>query len=248
MGYVFAPLTFNFFKKEGKIVALDIAEGKIQWEYEISRDIRGGVAYSKNNNLVFFGSEEKKIYCLNAKTGALVWQKKVSILPRGVPRVDDLSGNVVFAGISDPENSADQATVYVYNMKNGEKVCSYNGLSFGVLGNPCVYGSRVIVGSLDKYIHCFDMTSGDLLWRVNVKARCLASPALIEIEGNALLFIGANNGALYEINPDSGSVNSVSYFAERVVDGITYDFKNANFIVPTIGNAVHVLKKRKESP
>ena len=79
---------------------------------------------------------------------------------------------------------------------------------------------------------------------VHVKARCLASPTLVEIEGNTLLYIGANNGALYEINPVTGSVNSISYFAERVVDGITYDFKNANFIVPTIGNTVHVLKKR----
>ena len=70
------------------------------------------------------------------------------------------------------------------------------------IASPAVSGNRIIAGNENKYIYCFSAKNGELLWKVNTRARIHASPI---ISGKKVL--AANlRGDLYLLELQTGKI------------------------------------------
>lgn len=229
---VFVGLEYGLFTKLGGVSALQVETGEKVWEFRSKEFIHGSPAYSKKFHIVGCGSNDGVFYALDAKTGKLVWSFKTEGPIKYAPSFSDEHGVVVVLGHGE--------TVYVLKTKTGEVVTQYK-MDFGGYSTPLIIGNKAICSSLDKCVHCFDISTGKPLWKYNTGARCFATPVLI----NGKIYIGSNNARLFEINPDTGEVTGIFHTRERIMNKIAYDPKSAIFLIPTFANEIIALKAKQ---
>lgn len=93
----------------GEVVALDVATGKVKWDFKMPSPGYG--ATTVVNNLVFTTDFEGKLYALNASTGESAWEVQ---LPAGTNTGVAVSGDTVIApsGIIVSEGQTAEITAY----------------------------------------------------------------------------------------------------------------------------------------
>ena len=132
------------------------------------------------------------------------------------------------------------------DMKTGKDISVFKELSFGIYGSPVVYNKFVFAASLDKIVYCFNLLSGNLMWKTSLDARCFASPLVLSLKGEETrLYVGANNGRLHEMNIKTGEIISVAYFSERIVDAAVFDEVRNTILVPTFANELYCIRRKK---
>lgn len=230
MRMVFIGLEFGLFTKKGGVVGLDARSGKKVWEYRSQELTHASPAYSKKFQVVACGSNDGILYVFNAKTGELKWSFKTEGDIKYAPCFSDYHGFVVVLGLGE--------VVYVLETKTGKVVSTYR-MDFGGYSTPLIIGDTVICTSFDKNVHCFNIYTGDLIWKYNTGARCFATPVLIE----GKVYVGSNNGRLFEINPQTGEVTGIFHTRERIVNKIAYDEESKTFLIPTFANEIIAVKK-----
>jgi outer membrane protein assembly factor BamB/orotate phosphoribosyltransferase len=228
---VFVGLEFGLFKKQGGVVGLHATTGEKIWEFRSEMLTHGSPAYSKKFGLVSCGSNDGILYTLHAKSGELLWKFETGGAIKYAPYFSDEHGVIIVIGHSD--------TVYVLDSKTGKVVSSYN-MEFGGYSTPVVTGNKVICTSYDKNVHCFNLQTGSLIWKFDTDARCLATPLLVDKN----IYVGANNGRVFELNSETGVMTGVLYTRERIVNKIAYDPVTKIFIIPTFGNELIATKKK----
>ncbi len=169
---------------------------------------------------VYFGSQDKNVYCIDARDGRLLWKFMTGARIKSSPAVVD--GNVYIG--------PDDGYVYCLDAKNGIRIWkTYAGgyieahfkAATGIRSSPIVVGDRVYVGSLDTNLYCLDTNSGDIIWTYKTEGYITSSPAVSEgavyvtsqePTSGALYKLGANDGALiwkldipYVIETDRGT-------------------------------------------
>jgi outer membrane protein assembly factor BamB len=241
-GLVFFPLTYGLFKKEGSVVALEAATGTERWRYPISHALEGGITFDTASGMLFFGTEGGDLYALRAKDGVLVWHTPSRVRTRGFPLVLSDEGLVVFSGR--PPVDEEQGVACALDAHTGEVRWTFTSFTYGSLGTPCAYEGRVWITALDKYLYCLNASDGKLLYRVYLGARCFSSPRCLAIRGTPMLYVGANNGYLYEMHLETGQIESITYFTERIVNGVVSDQKRKLLLVPTFANEVYALQPK----
>ena len=138
---------------DDKVYALYINSGKIKWDFFTNGPIRFTPAFYKDK--IYFGSDDGHVYCLDAASGALLWQKK------GGPDTRKVLGNgrlisaypvrtsvlvhhdtVYFcAGIFPNEG----AWLYALNAKNGQQIFCEKINDFSPQGYLSLSGSQLII-------------------------------------------------------------------------------------------------------
>lgn len=232
LGMVFIGLEFGLLSKQGAIVGINAMSGDKVWEHRVPRLTHGSPAYSKRFQVVACGSNDGVLYALNAKTGKLLWNFQTEGAIKYAPSFSDKHGFVVILGHGN--------TVYVLETKTGKVVSRYN-MDLGGYSTPLIVGDTVICTSFDKHVHCFNIFTGALLWKYDTGARCFSTPILAE----GKIYVGSNNGMLFELDPLHGSVSGIFQTRERIVNSIAYDTKTKLFLIPTFANEVFALKKRQ---
>ena len=117
------------------------------------------------DGLLFVGSNDGNIYCLDALTGKKIWNYNTGgIISDSSPAV---AYGYVYVGSMD-------GNVYAFNALTGEKIwnyttyCSYSG--YGVESSPAVAGGVVYVGSDDGNLYAFNASTGTKLWDYRVQS------------------------------------------------------------------------------
>lgn len=77
----------------------------------------------------------------------------------------------------------------------------------------------MIIGSLDKQVYCFNLSTKKTEWIFETSGRVFASP-LLDYES---VFIGSNDGRLYELDACTGKLRAFLQLTERIVNGIQVD-------------------------
>ncbi len=180
---------------------------------------------------VYVGSDDNKIYCLDASTGALVWSYTTGGIVRSPPAV---ASGVVFAGSNDGKVYALNANTgaLVWNRTNVDSPAAVGGVAGGVVfvggglkvyalnastgalvwsyttGNevwspPAVAGGRVFVGSLDTKVYALNASTGAFLWSYKTGGWVdWSSPAVV----NGVVFVGSVDGKVYALNANTGAL------------------------------------------
>jgi outer membrane protein assembly factor BamB len=154
----------------------------------------GGGVYSSPaivGGLVYVGSDDHNVYCLNAATGALVWNCTTGGPVWSSPVV---VGGLVFVG-------SDDWKVYCLNAATGSLVWSYKTGSL-VQSSPAVFGGFVYVGSWDDNVYCLNAATGSLVWSYKTDNAVYSSPAVF----GGFVYVGSYDHNVYCLNATTGSL------------------------------------------
>ena len=149
------------------------------------------------------GSNDNKVYCLNAATGDWVWEYTTGNYVVSSPAV---TGEYVYVGSYDGK-------VYCLNAATGEKVWEYTTGNY-VASSPAVTGGYVYVGSADGKVYCLNAATGDWVWEYTTGNYVVSSPAV----SGGYVYVGSNDNKVYCLNAATGlAVWDSPYETEGVV-------------------------------
>ena len=161
-----------------------------------SPSIAGGRAY--------VGSQDKNIYCLDARSGGLIWKFNTSGRIKSSPAVAD---GMVYIG-------PDDGYIYCLDAHNGSLIWAkyaggYIPANFAATvilrSSPTVVGGKVYVGSLDTNVYSLDANNGDVNWTYKTEGYITSSPAVVD---GAVYIISQEpaSGALFKLDANTGSL------------------------------------------
>ncbi|GAL68412.1 predicted cell surface protein [Jejuia pallidilutea] len=137
------------------IYAVDAQTGVEKWKFEIGASISGAPTYYEGKIYVGQQGGEDDFYCIDAKTGELVWKQSVDWVWGSATCSD---GMVYIPGIDGYAWALDANTgAMIWKKPFSRSVCS----------EPAVEGNTVVFGSWDDYLRAFNKKTGELLWQHN---------------------------------------------------------------------------------
>ena len=147
---------------------IDAATGKGLWKYESDNYINGAAALYDGNAI--FGGCDGFLHIVNLETGQVNDRIDLTTYIAGSVAI---SGNLAYLGDYDGAfrcvDLAEKKISWQWKEEN---------LFLPFIASPAVSGNRVITGNENKYIYCFNRKTGELLWKVNTRARVHASPVI----------------------------------------------------------------------
>ncbi len=150
------------------------------WTYITGSNVQSSPTIVEDR--VYIGSNDKKIYCLNAENGALIWQNQTGGNIMSSPAVVD---NNIYIGSND-------GRVYCFDADNGEE--QWNKKIGGLVpSSPTIANGRLYVGSSWDKIYCLDTLDGTVIWAHPTEDFVYSSPAIY----NNYVYIGSNDGKIY---------------------------------------------------
>ncbi len=154
------------------------------------------------DGLLYVGSYDRKVYCINASTGAFVWSYSTINVVFSSPAVVD---GMVYVGEGE---GGTYGLIYCLNASTGARIWSVQTASFdarlgGVYSSPAVVDGRVYVGCNDGILYCLNASNGADLWGFGgiSLGSLVSSPAV----HGGLVYVGSNDGWVYCRNAANGS-------------------------------------------
>ncbi len=158
----------------GDVIAFDVATGKELWTVDLS-DVDNSRSFWDSRlsallaggpvaglNKVFIGSENGKVYALDAQTGELVWQASIKGEVITAPAVD--SGVVVV-------NTA-SGIMKAFNADNGEELWEIEqdvpALTLRGISQPVIASGGVIVGTGKGGVNVYLLNKGQQGWSTEI--------------------------------------------------------------------------------
>jgi outer membrane protein assembly factor BamB len=164
--------------------------------------------------LVYVGSEDNNVHCLNASTGGVVWNYTTGGYTLSSPAVAD---GLVYMGSLDGK-------VYCLNAATGALVWSYT-TGASVSSSPTVVNGRVYVGSDDYSVYCLDASTGAHIWDYKTDGGMgYSCPAV----AGGLVYVGSLDSKVYCLNAANGAfvwsykTGASVYSSPAVVGGLVY--------------------------
>ena len=122
---------------------------------------------------------DRALFCLDAKTGDLVWRVPLKINPWGGPSV--LGATVVVSGSSigydhDAIKGA-KGSIAAYDLKKGE-LKWHKDIPGGVVACAALASNSAVVTSTDGKVRAFDMATGERQWIYDAKHPLFAPAAI----------------------------------------------------------------------
>ena len=153
---------------------------------------------------VYVGSEDKNIYCLDARSGGLIWKFAADGRIKSSPAVAD---GKVYIG-------PDDGYVYCLNAYDGSLIWKKSAGGFvqahfaslvTLRSSPAVVNGRVYVGSLDTNVYCLNADNGGVIWTHKTEGYITSSPAIVD----GSIYVVSQEpdlGALYKLDAATGNL------------------------------------------
>lgn len=181
---VFFPLS------NGVLLALNTADGKLQWRAEVGGDFSAALVADARSVYAATGyttPEAKTVHgtlrALSKSTGLTLWMRTNLPAP--------ISGSLVLDHVALFGGSVD-GHVYSVNKQTGQVLWS-NQYAEEFSGQPQVVGKRVYFGSNAGTIRCLDAGTGQLLWEYKTRGPINGA---IGVKDN-LVYFGSGDGNVY---------------------------------------------------
>jgi outer membrane protein assembly factor BamB len=194
----------------GYMVAMDAETGEELWRF------RAGVIESPPllvDGVLYFGSWDKKVYALDAKTHRVKWTFLTGDKVKDGPAYAD--GTIYFGSYD--------RKVYALDAHTGKErwAASGNGTFYAT---PAVAYGRVFIGNTDGRVYAFGARSGHLLWARATGDYVYSSAAV----WNKTVYAGSYDGRFYALDAATGDVRwsfkaggSISG-SPTILDGVVY--------------------------
>ncbi|MCK9159656.1 MAG: PQQ-binding-like beta-propeller repeat protein [Bacteroidaceae bacterium] len=127
--------------------------GKKQWIFQSGLRIVGTPAAA--NGIIVFGSADKNIYGLNARTGKKRWMVTADAPVLGAVTI---SQGIAYIGASDH-------TFRAIRVNDGTVVWAYHGVKGYIETKPLITDEKVIFGAWDNTLYALNRENGKELWK-----------------------------------------------------------------------------------
>ena len=131
---------------------------------------------------VYVGSDNKSVYCLDALTGARIWNYVTNNSVYSSPAVVD---GRVYVGSGDK-------SVYCLDSMTGARIWNYT-INGDLESCPAVVDDRVYVGSGDHDVYCLDALNGALICNYATSLAVFSSPAVAD----GILYVSSYDGSVH---------------------------------------------------
>jgi len=126
-----------------EFVCVDLSTGKHEWRYPSPQHaFFSSPAITKDR--VVFGGRDKKLHCVERRTGKPIWTFKTKRKVDGSPVI---CGDKVVFGSGD-------GRVYIVSLETGKQVWEYE-VGRAIYSSPAVSGGMIVIGSNDKFLYAF---------------------------------------------------------------------------------------------
>jgi len=160
----------------GQVVALRLDDGTLMWEQalvttegrtELERlsDIDGQLVFVASDLLV--SSYKKRLASLAADSGRLLWFKDIS-------SASGVAVSRVNLAVSDKDGN-----LWLIDRRNGAEFWKQDQLSLRGLTRPVFYGSFLVVGDAEGYLHWVNVDDGNFAARAKVGGKGFTGPPLV---------------------------------------------------------------------
>jgi outer membrane protein assembly factor BamB len=173
-----------------------------RWNYTTN----GAVISSPSvaNGIAYFGSQDKNIYAVDARSGNFIWKYVTGNRIASSPAV---ANGKVYSG-------TDDGYVYCLDAYNGSRIWKtftggYIPADFSAAvklrSSPTVVNGYVYVGALDNKTYCLNANNGVIAWTYPTQGYIVSSPAVVD---NAVYITSQEptTGVLYKLNANNGSL------------------------------------------
>jgi len=168
------------------------------WVYPASGSV-GGIYSSPiiRSGRVYVGSDDSKLYCLNASTGSVIWTYTAISLIRSSPSAvyEDNKWTIYFAAPGYVYAVIDTGSSYQ------EKWKVLLSLS-DIRGSPMVMDSLLYIGSLDDTLYCLRTSNGTKKWKTYLSGDIYSSTSVY----NNTVYAGSYSDTLYALNGTDGTI------------------------------------------
>jgi outer membrane protein assembly factor BamB len=175
---------------DGFLYCLNL-DGKLNWKTKLNGKIRSSSPCLSEDNLIFIGTQNGSVYCLDQSEGVVRWDKQ---LAKPVLSSAAVLKDKVFFGSSDNK-------IYCFDCDTGSTVWEFE-TSDRIWSSPAIAKKEMVLffGSLDSHIYGLDISTGNQTWKFPTMNMIDSSPCI----ANNMLFIGGRDGILYVFGSREG--------------------------------------------
>ncbi len=172
---------------DGTVQAIDARTRIPAWNYKIGGTVWGSspVLYK---DVLLIGSENGKLYAINATDGKLAWEAKTGGPIRSSALV--YLGSV-YAGSGDSK-------LYAFNLGTGKKMWEFKAGGAIWTSSPAGYLDTVFFGSVDKKLYAVNAERGTPVGTFETGGWVASTP--VAPEGSGMVYFGSNDGNLYALD------------------------------------------------
>jgi outer membrane protein assembly factor BamB len=211
-GYSAGDQGFNPY--ENMLSATNVAQMGTDWSFD-----RGGGASSsatEANGLVYVGTDNGKLYALNAATGATRWTSVADPYHEGISSFPAVANGTVYVGSYDYD-------VYAFNAATGARRWIFDA-GYLVASSAAVVNGVVYVPAFSGNLYALNAATGVKLWQANAGYYLYSPPAV----ANGVAYIGSGNGDIYAFSAATGfklwtfDTGDNVYSSPAVANGVVY--------------------------
>lgn len=228
-GLVFIGLEFGLMGKRGGIAALDMHTGKCCWQDFSPALTHASPCYIPELDIVVCGSNNGIVYAHNAQTGARLWQYQTGGDIKMAPAYDREYNLILVASMD--------SNVYALTPKGELRFLIQT--KGGLYCTPLIHEGHCYVGSLDKKVYAISLANGKAVGTYATRGRIFSSASY----GLSSLWIGSNDGALYELEPKTLALKQYYQASERFVGKPCVDEVHRRIYAVTVANTLYCLQK-----
>ncbi|MBA7677276.1 putative protein YxaL [subsurface metagenome] len=214
-----------------------LPQGKLKWVFSTGAPIHSSPAVA--GGTVYIGSQDFKLYALDAATGAKFWEYKTGGWIESSPAIVN---GVVYFGSND-------GRLYALDAHSGEKLWDFK-TRYPIMSSPAVADDIVYFGAGDYYVYALDAVTGEKLWDFKAEGWVNSSPTV----ANGVVYVGSGSDLCYALHALSGRLrlHFKSYypvFSSPAVDGETVYFSNSSgYLYAVDGSARNWLWEHEIKP
>jgi outer membrane protein assembly factor BamB len=189
-----------------------LPQGTLKWVFPTGAPVHSSPAVVDGS--VYIGSQDYKLYALDAETGAKRWEYETGSWVESSPAI---AKGVVYVGSND-------GRLYALDAGSGEKIWDFQ-TQYPVRSSAAVANGVVYFGSDDYYLYAVDVAKGTKLWDYNTGGPSVSSPVV----ANGIVYTGGGSGYSYALNCLNGQrrlryKTHYAVFSSPAVTGTTVYF------------------------
>lgn len=175
---------------DATLYCLDLS-GKEVWSFETADRINGSPAIA--GDITFVTGCDQHLRAINIKTGEQEFDLELERFLIASPCVDNF---MLYVGTHESDFLA-------INLENQEVVWRYDdeARDFPIHSSAALTDDLIVFGGQDKLLHCLKRKTGKQIWNFAARGQINSSPVIV---GGNRVFVGSNDGNIYEVGLDDG--------------------------------------------